>query len=106
MDSMQAEALRRAQEMHSKVVSRNFASNRDAQTQIEKTNQPQNTQREDITQNEVSTDCKASFSTSEAVAPALFEDKEKLLILVLILLLMGENSTDTSVILALLYLII
>ena len=103
MDSMQAEALRRAQEMHSKALNQSLAPNRDAQRQSEKIHHSKNTQGEDITQNEVSTDSAASLSSP---SPTLFEDKEKLLILVLILLIMEENSTDTSVILALLYLII
>ena len=101
MDPMQAEALRRAQEMHSRHHPQSFSPNRDTPAERVKNPPPENTN-----QSETSTDSQSKVLPCTETAPALFEDKEKLLVLVLILLLLSENSADTSVILALLYLII
>ena len=108
MDPMQAEALRRAQEMHSRSPSHNFTHNRDTHRENERSNpSSQNIRNEDITKSDTPADShKSSTNPEGALVPTLFEAKEKLLILVLILLLLSENSADTSVILALLYLII
>lgn len=107
MDPMQAEALRRAQEMHSRSPSHNFTHNRDTHRESEQNNSSRNIRNEDITKSDTPADShKSSTNPDGALVPTLFEDKEKLLILVLILLLLSENSADTSVILALLYLII
>ena len=97
---MQAEALRRAQEMH---------RTRESQQK----NRPLTNFRESAQKSE-STAPKAdpaeephsSVSVQSEALPVLFEDKEKLLILVLIMILCTEESCDPTLILALLYLII
>ena len=107
MDTMQAEALRRAQEMHQRSHSNNFTHNQNIHKESERSNpSSQNIQKEDTTKSEDTEVHKHVGTPQGIISPVLFEDKEKLLILVLILLLLSENSADTSVILALLYLII
>jgi len=98
MDTMQAEALRRAQEMHSKTQHNtpfDSAQRKPLRTPAvsQQNNQPEESHKDTAVPKAVNT-------------PQLFEDKEKLLILVLILILINEETSDISVVLALLYLII
>lgn len=110
MDTMQAEALRRAQEMHSVKRQHSFG---DQQRRNPQNHQNNTTSEKQEAQNpaphfesERSQSEHSPICAEQKSLPMLFEDKEKLLILVLILILISEEVTDTSVILALLYLII
>lgn len=108
MDTMQAEALRRVQEMQ------NSAHRGPRQTPLPKADPPRNnnSHRESSSVAERSrqgTDEPPASAINTGENPTLstlFEDKEKLLILVLILILNAEESADISLTLALLYLII
>ena len=99
MDTMQADALRRAQELHSAAErSRNepFAPPKRAE------NKSKSTHSEPL-------EHPANFEAENRDLPAeggIFADKEKLLILALILILSTEQSSDPALTLALLYLII
>ena len=113
MDSMQAEALRRAQEMHSTQRRRNSAdtSRKDSQNlsgNQERENHRAPKEEAPSVQKETHNSYQQNDSSSKPDFPvsSLFEDKEKLLIIVLILILISEEKADTYTILALLYLII
>lgn len=101
MDIMQAEALRRAQEMHR--GRENNQNNRTTQTpQRDAKNRPGTNQPKSDSQEHT----QVCVPAQKESAPMLFEDKEKLLILVLIMILCTEENSDPTLILALLYLII
>ena len=93
MTTMEQEALRRAQEMHSHTSRVQSRPN----TESHPVKAPD-------------TDTKKESPTPPAQsaqgADSLFADKEKLLILVLIMLLSTEENSDPTLTLALLYLII
>lgn len=102
MDIMQAEALRRAQEMHrgrdNPQNNRTAQSTpRDTPAKVPESREPKRENKEEVPS------CAPAQNES---LPMLFEDKEKLLILVLIMILCTEESSDPTLILALLYLII
>ncbi|MBQ8000774.1 MAG: hypothetical protein IJ298_06080 [Ruminococcus sp.] len=112
MDSIEYEALMRAREMQ-RGQSPNKSTN-----PTQGKNQSQSTPREPTHSNKQAQES-ADSKVTQPLTPAqplstqnsdllstLFEDKEKLLILVLILILTSEESSDPSLILALLYLII
>lgn len=97
MTTMEQEALRRAQQMHSKTT----APSRPAQRPISESppaeNPPVTKTKEEA----------PPLSTSPVSAmDSLFADKEKLLILLLIMILGTDENSDPTVTLALLYLII
>lgn len=121
MDAMQYEALRRAQEMQSRI--RGQGGNQKASEPNRPKAAPQSSEdnphrneqspvpplKEDNLKESIKTDTHRSNSiNTQQSSPlnTLFEDKEKLLILVLILILSSEENSDPTVILALLYLII
>ncbi len=125
MDSIEYEALRRAQEMQrgqsvSKSPNRNQGHNQSHNQNQPLSQSPNPPQRESGHKPEPapkSTDSPQpqAFTPVQPQTPqsqnsdllgTLFEDKEKLLILALILILSGEESHDPALILALLYLII
>ena len=95
MDTIQADALRRVKEMQS------IATPRGSDRPFENTNR---SKKPEPSAKESHPPIEAEKSPSEALS--LFADKEKLLILALILLLSGEENSDPSLTLALLYLII
>ena len=97
MTTMEQEALRRAQQMHSKTT----APSRPAQSPISESppaeNPPVTKTKEEA----------PPLSTVPGSAmDSLFADKEKLLILLLIMILGTDENSDPTVTLALLYLII
>ncbi len=110
LDSMEMEALRRAQEMHrsnssqqrvaptpSPSANRRKGEASPSPTQSTKSNSPSDTPHTSDT----------SFGVLDIKGgDNLFEDKEKLLILLLIMVLSSEGHSDPTLILALLYLII
>ena len=101
MNSMEQEALRRAQEMHSgaRAVQRNQSKNSTHSQKVQTTNPSKEEERPCEEQ-------KNEVQNLTATAYPLFADKEKLLILMLILILSSEDNSDPSLTLALLYLII
>ncbi len=113
MDSIEAEAMRRAQEMHwGKNRNNPYPSppaNNNQRKQSNAERQSHNTKKE-IPDKEESTQTYSGedvpFRNDSFLGSSIFEDKEKLLILVLILILTGEENSDLSIVLALLYLII
>lgn len=104
MTTMEQEALRRAQQMHSKTT----APSRPAQSPPYKSPPAQSQSPPD--KNPPVTEKKEEspyVSTSPVSAvDSLFADKEKLLILLLIMILGTDENSDPTVTLALLYLII
>lgn len=117
MDSIEYEALRRAQEMQ-RGQNQN-RSQRHNQSQGE--NQTHNPQKREPEHSPKPAQKSAENPHTQGYSPlqsqpvqtqnsdllgTLFEDKERLLILALILILSGEDSGDPALILALLYLII
>lgn len=100
MDNIQADALRRVKEMQSMGIPR--GSDRPFEnTNRSKKAEPSPKESHPPTEAEKP---KGEKTPSESLS--LFADKEKLLILALILLLSGEENSDPSLTLALLYLII
>lgn len=103
MDTMQQEALRRAQEMHSRVIPApphgNSRNNSSAESKPASKNS--DSEKRDLPKPPASSGIQESMSMEN-----LFEDKEKLLILLLIMILSAEENTDPVLILALLYIII
>ncbi len=125
MDSIEYEALKRAQEMQrgqsmSQSPNRNQGHNQSQnrnQPRSKNQNQPQRESSNNPEPAPKSTESPQpqNFTPVQGMTPknqnsdllgTLFEDKEKLLILALILILSGEESQDPALILALLYLII
>ncbi len=103
MDTMQQEALRRAQEMHSRVTHSVPSGNTNNNSRKE----PKAVFAEDKPSQRDSESTPASSPANQNSAlDNLFEDKEKLLILLLIMILSAEENTDPVLILALLYIII
>lgn len=101
MDIMQAEALRRAQEMH-----RGRESNQNNRTAPNPQRDAQNKPSTNQSKSDTQENTQGYVPSQSESAPMLFEDKEKLLILVLIMILCTEENSDPTLILALLYLII
>lgn len=103
MDTMQQEALRRAQEMHSRVIPApphgNSRNNSSAESKPASKNS--DAEKRDLPKPPASSEIQESMRMEN-----LFEDKEKLLILLLIMILSAEENTDPVLILALLYIII
>lgn len=109
MDSIEAEALRRAREIHSNNRKRsNPYSASDAVPESQ--DAPRNSQRrkeEEVRSERDKHPKENPFSEKgNSTVSTLFEDKEKLLILLLILILISEENSDPATVLALLYLII
>lgn len=102
-DPMQRDAVRRMQEMHSKAARQTSAPQQQSdggerrQAAAESVHQktPQNS---NMPQNGLATELPMSLQE-------LFADRDRNLILIVILLLLGEHS-DTSLIMALVYLIL
>ncbi len=105
MDKMQQEAVRRMQEMQSrgKPTTPINITPEQSQHQAEKRNQSQQSTQIPVVHNE-SEVCKSS-AKQPSFFESIFHDKERSLILLLLLLLSTEK-TDTSLILALVYLLI
>ena len=99
MDTMQADALRRAREMHENTHTSPRRENASTQSRTEKP--PVTAPAEHSRKGEHYHQPEPSSEVS-----ALFADKEKLLILSLILILCTEEKSDPALTLALLYLII
>lgn len=95
MDKMQEEAMRRVREMQSGNIPQRPHS------QAQNRKPPENTQQELQANPEVT---KPQPQPSDPLS-GLFKDKEKLLILLLIMLL-SQESSNTELVLALLYIII
>lgn len=97
MDNMQADALRRAREMHSSTQppKKEERSAPARQREVDPRSDPVPSQ-----------SCGDSFPQEGALEKTLFADKEKMLILSLILILCTEEQSDPALTLALLYLII
>ena len=97
-DPMQREAVRRLQEMHSRATH----SGGDNSTKGEKQEQKEEPERK-------STPSKANGNAISDSLPLtiqqLLADKDRSLVLIIILLLLGEHS-DTSLVMALVYLIL
>ena len=97
-DPMQREAVRRMQEMHSRATH----SGGDNSTKSEKQEQKEEPERK-------STLSKANGNAISDSLPLtiqqLLADKDRSLVLIIILLLLGEHS-DTSLVMALVYLIL
>lgn len=115
MDAIEYEALRRAQEMQRQrpQASRSSQPSQPAQTpQSQRAPEPKRDSAPPPVKSNPPVQASPPAARSAAQHPSgdllstLFEDKEKLLILALILILSGEESSDPSLILALLYLII
>lgn len=100
MDTIQAEALRRAKEMQSKTSSRI-----NDRPQFVKPDREEHHSGDKVQQSPAFPENTKEVKEAKE-SPSLFADKEKLLILALILLLSGEENSDPSLTLALLYLII
>ncbi|MCQ4023028.1 MULTISPECIES: hypothetical protein [unclassified Ruminococcus] len=99
-DPMQRDAVRRMQEMHSRAAHSNGDS------------KPQNENSEQARDDKESQGNKATQSTVKQHSTAfplslqqLLADKDQSLVLIIILLLLGEHS-DTSLVMALVYLIL
>lgn len=114
MDSMQAEALRRAQEMHQGQRRKSTGYDTPQKDKPPKSSD-HHKETNSARKEEPVADTNGSFcespqnnfaQKSDFSLHGLFEDKEKLLILVLILILISEEKSDTYTVLALLYLII
>lgn len=103
MDTIQADALRRVKEMQSNSINR-----RNDRPPFENVNQSygggHNTPEKHQSDHPLPEKGKEEKEIKEN--SSLFADKEKVLILALILLLSGEDNSDPSLTLALLYLII
>ncbi len=119
MDSIEYEALKRAQEMqrgqgsnqsrnqrHNQPPNRNQSSNHSQKESSQSTEPAQKTADTPQPQSFTPVQTLPHQNRSSDLLETLFEDKEKLLILVMILILSGEDSQDPALILALLYLII
>ena len=97
MTTMEQEALRRAQQMHSKTTAPSRPAQRPISESPHAEHPPVTKTKEEAT----------PLSTSPVSAVnSLFADKEKLLILLLIMILGTDENSDPTVTLALLYLII
>ena len=103
MDTMQQEALRRAQEMHSRVTpAPPHGNNRNnSSAESKPTSKDFGSEKRDLPKPPASTEIQENMSMEN-----LFEDKEKLLILILIMILSSGENSDPVLILALLYIII
>lgn len=108
MDSIEYEALRRANQMQQSNSSRKAqpAQNRKNSHPTEQISKKTESENLSESHNPVSKQPAESFQKDHSLLSTLFEDKEKLLILALILILSAEESQDPSLTLALLYLII
>lgn len=97
-DPMQREAVRRMQEMHSRAT----GSSNDNGARSDKTEQKDESERK----NTPSTPNGSAISDSLPLTiQQLLADKDRSLVLIIILLLLGEHS-DTSLVMALVYLIL
>lgn len=105
MDKMQQEAVRRMQEMQSrgKPTAPINITHEQNQQQAEKSNQAKQPAQIPVVHNEPEV-CKSS-AKQPSFFESIFHDKERSLILLLLLLLSTEK-TDTSLMLALVYLLI
>lgn len=103
MDTMQQEALRRAQEMHSRVThsAPSGGTHNNSHKESKLTLTEDKSSNKDLEKTSASPPANPSSALEN-----LFEDKEKLLILLLIMILSAEENTDPVLILALLYIII
>lgn len=97
-DPMQREAVRRMQEMHSRATH----SGGDNSTKSEKQEQKEEPERKSVPSK---ANGNAISDSLPLTIQQLLADKDRSLVLIIILLLLGEHS-DTSLVMALVYLIL
>lgn len=97
-DPMQREAVRRMQEMHSRATH----SSGDNSAKSEKQEQKEEPERKSVPSNP---NGNAMSDSLPLTIQQLLADKDRSLVLIIILLLLGEHS-DTSLVMALVYLIL